>query len=76
MATRTFHISFPLEWAKEIEKEIEKEHYSVSEYFKKLYRQRRNDHVAIAALRESEDDLKHGRVYEGELKDLLKRKDI
>jgi len=39
MATRTFHISFPLEWAKEIEKEIEKEHYTPSEYFKMLYRE-------------------------------------
>jgi Arc/MetJ-type ribon-helix-helix transcriptional regulator len=76
MATRTFHISFPLEWAEEIEKKIEKEHYSVSEYFKELYREYRSDQEAIAALRESEEDVKQGRVYEGNLKDLLKRKDI
>lgn len=47
MSTTTYHISFPAEWAKEIEKEMEKEHYSVSEYFKQLYRiakQQKNEH--------------------------------
>lgn len=39
MATRTFHISFPMEWAKEIEKEMKEEHFSPTEYFKNIYRQ-------------------------------------
>jgi hypothetical protein len=75
MATRTFHISFPLEWAKEIEKEIEKEHYTPSEYFKHLYRQMKQEQL-LADIQESEEDFKQGRVYKGNLKDLLKRKDI
>lgn len=38
MATKTFHISFPVEWAEEIEKEIKNDHYTPTEYFKDLYR--------------------------------------
>ena len=70
MATRTFHISLPLELAKEIEKEMEEGYYTPSEYFKYLYRLAREEKL-LADIQESEDDYKHGRVIEAEsLKDL------
>jgi len=75
MATRTFHISFPVEWAKEIEKEIKNEHYSVSEYFKRLYREYREEQQVYKDLEESEKDYREGRVITGKsLKELIKKK--
>ena len=72
MATKTFHISFPLEWAKEIDKEIKKDHYTPSEYFKALYRRYREEQKALAELEESEKDYKEGRIVTGKsLKELL-----
>jgi len=71
MATRTFHISFPVEWAKEIEKEMKAGYYTPSEYFKHLYRMAREEKL-LADIQESEDDYKHGRVIEAEsLKDFI-----
>lgn len=72
MATRTFHISFPSEWAKEIEKEIKKEHYTPSEFFKGLYRRYREERQVLADLAESEKDYKKGRIVTGKsLRELL-----
>ena len=61
MATKTFHISFPVEWAEEIEKEIKRDHYTPTEYFKNLYRKIKEEHL-LADIRESEEDIKHGRI--------------
>ncbi len=70
MATRTFHISLPLELAKEIEKEMKKGYYTPSEYFKYLYRLAKEEKL-LADIQESEDDYKHGRIIKAEsLKDL------
>lgn len=71
MASKTFHISFPLDWAKEIEKEMKREHYTPSEYFKALYRRFREERQVMADLEESEEDLRKGRTVEAKsLKDL------
>jgi nicotinamide mononucleotide adenylyltransferase len=71
MATRTYHISFPIEWAKAIEKEMKEEHYTPSEYFKHLYRQMRRARL-MADIRESEKDFEKGRIVEANsLEDLV-----
>jgi len=67
MATRTFHISFPLEWAEEIEKEIKKEHYTPSEYFKMLYREMKiqgEERDFQKALKNYEKEKKAGKLKE------------
>lgn len=71
MATRTFHISLPLELAKEIEKKMKEGYYTPSEYFKHLYRQAKEEEL-LADIREGEEDLKHGRIIEADsIADLL-----
>ncbi len=73
MATTTYHISFPMDWAKELEKEMEEEHYTPSEYFKELYRRTRRERRFEKELAESEEDFKKGRVVRANsLKDLMK----
>lgn len=75
MATRTFHVSFPTEWAKEIEDEMKKEHFSPTEFFKSLYRRYRSDQQAIKDLEESEMDYRKGRFIEADsLADLIEEK--
>ena len=74
MATRTFHISFPVEWAKEIEEEMKKKHFTPTEYFKHLYREMRQD-------REYKDFQEAVKCYEeekksGKLKKLTSLKDL
>jgi hypothetical protein len=61
MATRTFHISFPTEWAEQIEREMKEGHYTPSEYFKQLYRQKREEQLS-KDIAESEDDYRNGRM--------------
>lgn len=65
MATRTFHISFPLELAKQIEKEMKDGFYTPSEYFKHLYRKAKEEQL-LADIEESEEDIKHGRIIEAD----------
>jgi hypothetical protein len=76
MATRTFHISFPVEWADEIEKEIKKEHFTPTEYFKDLYRQmkqQREYEDFEDAIKCHEEEKKAGKLKKlNSLKDLMK----
>ncbi len=65
MATKTFHISFPIEWAEEIEREMKRDHYTPTEYFKHLYR-KTNKEQLLADIQESEDDIKHGRIIKAD----------
>jgi len=71
MSTRTYHISFPAEWAEQIDREMKEEHYTPSEYFKQLYRQKREEQL-LKDIAESEEDYRQGRVVKGKtLRDLI-----
>ncbi len=72
MATTTYHISFPADWAQEVEKEMQEEHYTPSEYFKELYRRARRGRRFEKELAESEEDFKKDRVTRANsLKDFI-----
>ncbi len=73
MATTTYHISFPAELAKELEKEMKEEHYSPSEYFKMIYRWYREEQSVIDAERCYESEKKAGTLkkLKGSITDLM-----
>ena len=62
MASKTYHISFPMEWAKDIEQTMKRKHYSVSEFFKEVYREYRAKKELDEAIEIYEREKRQGKL--------------